>query len=67
MVINILIVWFFLTLPIMIKVNKTLKGTPNEWVSESIVFQLILVWKCFWGAPIYYFLLIKELFIKPKK
>ena len=67
MVVTILIVWFFLTFPIMYEVNKKLKGTPNEWVTNSIVFQLMLLWKTFWNAPQYYILIVKELFTKKKK
>jgi hypothetical protein len=66
MIKTILIVWFFLTLPIVYGVNKKLKGTENEFVTHSFMFQIVLVWKAFWNVPMYYFLVITSPFINKK-
>jgi hypothetical protein len=64
MIQTILIIWFFLTLPIVYQVNKSLKNTKDEWVSESFMFQITLIIKSFFKVPQYYILTIIMLFKK---
>jgi hypothetical protein len=64
MIQTILIIWFFLTLPIVYQVNKSLKNTKDEWVSESFMFQITLIIKAFFKVPQYYILTIIMLFKK---
>jgi len=66
MVVNILCVWFFLTFPMVREVNKHLKNSENDWLRYRFMFQVILIWKAFWGVPIYYYLLIRDSFKKNK-
>ena len=66
MVVKILIVWFFLTLPIVYSVDKSIRGTEIEWMRHKPMFQLILIWKAFWGVPIFYIILIKDLLTNKK-
>jgi hypothetical protein len=66
MVVKILIVWFFLTLPIIYSVDKSMRGTPIEWMRHKPMFQLILIWKAICSVPIFYVIVIRDLITKKK-
>jgi hypothetical protein len=66
MVVKILIVWFFLTLPIVYHVDKSMKGTQADWMRHKPMFQIILICRAFWNVPIFYIILIKDLLTKKK-
>lgn len=66
MIQTILIVWFFLTLPIVYQVNQSLKNTKDEWVLDSFMFQITLIVKAFFKVPQYYILTIMAIFTNKK-
>ena len=57
MILNIILIWFLLTLPIMKEVEKKLNGF------DRVTFAYTL-WQASWNVPLYYYLTIKEFITK---
>jgi hypothetical protein len=56
---KIIIVWFFMTIPIMVGVDKKLKEENNQYRNNPIVL-LVLIWKAFWNVPGFYIIWIYD-------
>ena len=52
---KILVIWFFMTIPLMIQVDRKLKKENNQYRNNPIVL-LVLIWKSFWNVPGFYIL-----------
>jgi hypothetical protein len=52
---KILVIWFFMTIPLMIEVDRKLKKENNQYRNNPIVL-LVLIWKSFWNVPGFYIL-----------
>jgi hypothetical protein len=65
MIISIILIVIILILPMIIEVNNQMIEDNNDQ-RHNLLFQLFIILQCIIAIPIYYFLLIKELFLKIK-
>lgn len=66
MILTIMCVWVLLTLPIVRNVLKQLEQ-ENRPETDSIMFQIVLIFQSMIYVPHYYFLVTLELIAKPFK
>jgi uncharacterized membrane protein YjgN (DUF898 family) len=65
MLISILLIIIILIFPIIIEVNSQMIEDNNDQ-RHNLLFQIFVILQCIIAIPIYYFLLLKELFLKFK-